>query len=184
MTSKTAEMSVDAVSLSRTRSLHAVAPPRSRRARHDPDRRDRRARLGREVRGVASPHTTPRYFPDEYLYSALARSLAHGSLQIRGEPAHFPALLESIVTAPVWLTGGIELPFRLVQLVHAIVAALAVVPVFAVARRLGPSALAAALVRGADTPPTRVRLRLLPHSGRARARLSRWLPSQRASERW
>ena len=136
MTSKTAEMSVDAVSLSRTRSL-----PRSLlRARDVPDTIliGVIVALASAARFAASvPHTTPRYFPDEYLYSALARSLAHGSLQIRGEPAHFPALLESIVTAPVWLTGGIELPFRLVQLVHAIVAALAVVPVFAVARRLG-----------------------------------------------
>ena len=30
-------------------------------------------------------HTTPRYFPDEYIYASLARSLAEGKgLQIRG----------------------------------------------------------------------------------------------------
>ncbi len=85
---------------------------------------------------VALLHTTPRFFPDEYIYPALAQSLLHGRLEIRGEPAHFPALLESIVTAPLWLAGGVELPFRLTQLLHAVLAAAAIIPIYAICRRL------------------------------------------------
>ena len=46
---------------------------------------------------------TPNYFPDEYLYAALARSLAgfHGA-SVRGHAAHFPALLQPLLTAPAW----------------------------------------------------------------------------------
>ena len=83
------------------------------------------------------PHTSPRYFPDEYIYPALARSILHGHLEIRGEPAHFPAMLEPFVQAPLWLVHGIDLPFRLVQLQHAAIASLAIVPVYLLARRLG-----------------------------------------------
>jgi hypothetical protein len=36
-------------------------------------------------------HTTPLYFPDEYIYSGIARSLAEsGKPLIRGSSAHFP----------------------------------------------------------------------------------------------
>jgi hypothetical protein len=42
---------------------------------------------------VAWKHETPRYFPDEYIYAALGRSLAHGHYEIRGHLAHFPAIL-------------------------------------------------------------------------------------------
>ena len=48
---------------------------------------------------------TPVYLPDEYTYSALARSIAEtGHPTIRGVSAHFPALLEPILAAPFWLT--------------------------------------------------------------------------------
>jgi hypothetical protein len=85
---------------------------------------------------AAVPHSTPRYFPDEYIYAELARSLADGRLQIRGEPARFPALLESLLTAPLWLVGGVETAFRLTQGLHAVVASLVAVPVYLLARRL------------------------------------------------
>ena len=43
---------------------------------------------------VALAHATPLYFPDEYIYATLARSLAeHGRPLIRSSPAHFPALV-------------------------------------------------------------------------------------------
>jgi hypothetical protein len=46
---------------------------------------------------VALAHATPLYFPDEYIYATLARSLAeHGRPLIRSSPAHFPALLEPL----------------------------------------------------------------------------------------
>lgn len=86
---------------------------------------------------AAVPHSTPRLFPDEYIYAELARSLRHGSLTIRGVPAHFPALLEPILTAPFWALGNVDEAFRLTQAMHAIVGSLVAIPVWLLARRLG-----------------------------------------------
>src|SRR3954468_12951290 len=53
---------------------------------------------------AAAGRGTPYYLPDEYIYPSLARSLAeHGRPLIRGAGVHFPALLEPVLTAPVWL---------------------------------------------------------------------------------
>ncbi|HUH15224.1 MAG TPA: glycosyltransferase family 39 protein, partial [Gaiellaceae bacterium] len=61
---------------------------------------------------------------------------------VRGEPAHFPALLEPILAAPFWLAGDPELAYRLTQGLHALAMSLAAVPVYLLARtlRLGPGA--------------------------------------------
>jgi Dolichyl-phosphate-mannose-protein mannosyltransferase len=84
------------------------------------------------------PHRTITYYPDEYIYPTLARSfVTTGHFTIRGANAHFPAVLESIVTAPLWLGSNIELSMRLVQALHAIVISLAAVPLYLLARRLG-----------------------------------------------
>jgi hypothetical protein len=83
---------------------------------------------------------TPVFFPDEYTYAALGRSLAaSGRPLIRGGSAHFPALLQPLVTAPAWLVGDVGLAFRIVQTIGALAMSLAVVPVFLLARRLGLS---------------------------------------------
>jgi hypothetical protein len=51
---------------------------------------------------LARLRITPSAFPDEYIYSALARSLAAtGHLRVHGSAAHFPALLVPFLTAPV-----------------------------------------------------------------------------------
>jgi hypothetical protein len=93
---------------------------------------------------------TPVYFPDEYIYSELGRSIAeHGRPLIRGAEAHFPALLQPLLTAPAWLVNDVETSFRLVQLMGAFAMSLAAVPVFLLARRLGltaPLALGLALL--------------------------------------
>jgi hypothetical protein len=81
---------------------------------------------------------TPNYFPDEYLYAALGRSL--GALQapsVRGHGAHFPALLQPLVTAAAWRAGSLETGYRIVQAIGAAAFTLAAVPVFLLARRLG-----------------------------------------------
>src|SRR4051794_12140098 len=53
---------------------------------------------------LAQLHVTPYYLPDEYLYPALARSIATtGRPLVRGGDAHFPALLQPILTAPFQL---------------------------------------------------------------------------------
>jgi hypothetical protein len=47
------------------------------------------------VAGLARP--TPTYFPDEYTYSALGRSIADsGHPLVRGGSAHFNALLQPL----------------------------------------------------------------------------------------
>jgi len=107
--------------------------------------------LSAVVRGVAAlAHVTPYYFPDEYLYPALARGIANGDGPVvRGALVHFPALLEPLLTAPFWLPGDPLLALRLTQGLHAVAMSLAAVPVFLLARRLGLRdgvALAAALV--------------------------------------
>ena len=86
---------------------------------------------------LALGHTTPRLFPDEYIYSSLAQSLAHGSLTIRGEPAHFPAVLEPLLAAPTWMIGNSELAYHLTQFMHVGVMCLATVPIYLISRRVG-----------------------------------------------
>ena len=85
---------------------------------------------------IASAHSTSRYFPDEYIYTALSRSIAHGSLTIRGNVAHFPGLLEPLVAAPLWGFFSTETAYRLVQAENALAASLAVIPIYMIARDL------------------------------------------------
>jgi hypothetical protein len=84
-------------------------------------------------------HSTPRFFPDEYIYAALGRSLGHGSLEIRGAPVHFPGILEPLLAAPIWRLFPTETAYHLVQTENAVVASLVAIPVFLLARwvRLG-----------------------------------------------
>ncbi len=83
-------------------------------------------------------HTSPRVFPDEYLYVAVARSLGAGDgLTVRGAPAHFPALLEPILTAPIWLLHDTELAYRLTQALHVAAMSAAAIPIYWLARRIG-----------------------------------------------
>ena len=87
---------------------------------------------------IAWQRATPTFFPDEYIYAELARSISEaGQPLIRGAAASFPALLQPILTAPAWLVGDVETSFRLVQTLGALVMSLAVVPVFLLARHLG-----------------------------------------------
>jgi hypothetical protein len=91
------------------------------------------------VRYVAAlGHTTPLYFPDEYIYSSIARSLAQsGRPLVRGSSAHFPAMLEPLLAAPFWLTNDPALAYRLTQAENALAMSLAAVPVYLLVRRLG-----------------------------------------------
>ena len=90
---------------------------------------------------AAAGRVTPDYLPDEYIYSSLARSFAeHGRPLIRGQIAHFPALLEPVVTAPVWLvTNDPERVFRLTQGLNALFVSLAVIPAYLLARKVSLS---------------------------------------------
>ena len=86
---------------------------------------------------VAWQHKTPRYFPDEYIYAALGRSLAHGHYEIRGQLAHFPAILEPLLAAPLWRFFSTETAYQLVQAQNAIALSLTAIPIYALARWLG-----------------------------------------------
>jgi hypothetical protein len=93
------------------------------------------------VRTVASAaHPVPRYFPDEYIYTAIARSLAAGHAPaVRDSPAHFPALLGPILAAPLQALFAPGLAYRLTQCENALLMSLAAVPVYLLARRLALS---------------------------------------------
>ena len=87
---------------------------------------------------VVFAQAVPTFFPDEYIYSALARSLAETGLpQIRGEVAHFPALLAPLLTAPGWLLSDPVASYRAAQALGALAFSLAAVPVYLLARRVG-----------------------------------------------
>jgi hypothetical protein len=89
-------------------------------------------------RGLAGTlKETPAYFQDEYLYAELGRSLAeNGRPLVRGADAHFPALLQPILTAPAWLLEDVGDSYGLVKWIGAFAVSLAAVPVFVLARRL------------------------------------------------
>ena len=81
---------------------------------------------------------TPNYFPDEYLYSELGRSLVEsGRPLVRGVELGSPALLQPLLTAPAWLIDDVEVSYRLVQGFGALAMSLAAVPAFLLARRVG-----------------------------------------------
>jgi hypothetical protein len=92
--------------------------------------------LVRSLLGFA--RATPTYFPDEYMYSALSRSIAEsGRPVVRGGSAHFTALLEPLVTAPLWLLHDTRLAYHLIQVLSVTVMSLVAVPVFAICVALG-----------------------------------------------
>jgi hypothetical protein len=83
---------------------------------------------------------TPGLMPDEYIYASISRSLAEsGRPLVRGGSAHFPALLQPILTAPAWLFGDVGLSYRFVQTIGALAMSLAAIPVYLLARKLGIS---------------------------------------------
>jgi hypothetical protein len=93
--------------------------------------------------------SVPALFPDEYIYSSIGRSIAEsGQPLIRGGSAHFPALLQPIVTAPAWLIGDVDTAYRVVQAIGALAMSLAAVPVYFLARRLGLSARISLVLAG------------------------------------
>lgn len=86
---------------------------------------------------LAWRRATPGYFPDEYMYAELGRSLLEsGTPLVRGESAQFLPLLYPLLTAPAWLWEDVELAYRTIQAFNAVTMSLAAIPVFLIARRL------------------------------------------------
>ncbi|HKC22646.1 MAG TPA: hypothetical protein VKB64_09060, partial [Gaiellaceae bacterium] len=92
--------------------------------------------LARLIAAAARP--VPHYLPDEYIYPSLARSIAeHGRLLIRGVGVHFPALLDPLLTAPVWLvTDDPVRAYGITQGLHAAFVSLAAIPAYLLGKRL------------------------------------------------
>ncbi len=146
--------------------------------------------IGRTLAGWL--RATPIYFPDEYIYSEVGRSIAeHGRPLVRGASAHFPALLQPLLTAPAWLFDDVATSFRTIQLINAVVMSLGAVAVFWLARRLGIGpwvavALAAFTLAIPDMfysaldPRRSVRLPPRPRVRRGRDRSSRQADQARA----
>ncbi len=81
--------------------------------------------------------------PDEYIYSELSRSLAfsHEPL-IRGHLAHYFSLAFPLLSAPLWALGDAESVYKLTQALNALIASLAAIPAFLLARTLRLSSAA------------------------------------------
>ncbi len=101
---------------------------------------------------LASGRTTPRYLPDEYLYPEFARSLARGDgMTILGVHSGFPALLEPLLLTPIWGSLAPAQAILATQALHSVLMALAAVPVFAIARRIGLAEVGALACAAAAT---------------------------------
>ena len=87
---------------------------------------------------AAWQRVTPNYFPDEGIYTSLSRSIAHGHLPaVRGQIAHFPSLLQPLLTAPAWWFGSLDTGYRITQAIEAGAVSTAALAVWWTARRLG-----------------------------------------------
>jgi len=97
--------------------------------------------------GLGLMRPTPLYYPDEYLYTAMARSIASTGLpRVRGHVPHFPALLGPYLMAPAWLIHNVDVAYRVALGWGSLWFSMAAVPAFALARRVGVSEGGALLV--------------------------------------
>jgi hypothetical protein len=92
------------------------------------------------VRGLfALRHEVARFFPDEYTYASLGRSISEGHYAIRGVTSHFPAFLEPLLTAPIWASFSTTTAFHAIQIENVTLVSLGCVPVYLLAHYLGLS---------------------------------------------
>lgn len=105
---------------------------------------------------VSLSRSTAVFFPDEYLYSELSRSISSEGLPlVRGDLILFPSLLQPFFTAPCWLMSSVEDGFRASMVLDSIAMSLAALPVYWLGRRLGLSSwLALAVSAFALTTPS------------------------------
>lgn len=78
----------------------------------------------------------PILFPDEYIYSSLARSLWHGQVAIRGVSFPFRPLLEPIIQAPAWALPNSVAAYHLIQGFHSLLMSLTAIPIYILGRKL------------------------------------------------
>jgi hypothetical protein len=90
---------------------------------------------------VATQVRTPLLYPDEYIHTALARSIPDGTFpHIRGGSVAFFSYLAPLFMSPAWLIGDVHLSYRAAQLLGCIAFSTAAFPVYVLARRLGVNA--------------------------------------------
>jgi hypothetical protein len=81
---------------------------------------------------------TPLYYADEYIYSAIARSIADtGQPDLRGSAWHFPSLLGPYLMAPFWLIDNVGRAYHAIVAFNGVCFSAAVFPAYALARRVG-----------------------------------------------
>lgn len=104
--------------------------------------------LSAAVRAAAAmQRPTPLYYPDEYLYTALARSIAATGLpRVRGAFPHFPSLLGPYLMSPAWLIHDVDTAYRVALAWGSLWSSLAAFPAYSLARRVGVSSRGALLV--------------------------------------
>jgi hypothetical protein len=82
-------------------------------------------------------HVTPALFTDELVFSELARSFAEGGgLRVRDEPFLFPAVVPSLLQAPVWLVSSTPLAYELAKALNTVLMCSAAIPAYWLSRRL------------------------------------------------
>jgi hypothetical protein len=87
---------------------------------------------------VAVNVATPLLYPDEYIHSALARSIVNGTFpDIRGGSVPFFSYLAPLLMAPAWLISNVEIGYRVAQAFGCIAFATAAAPAYLLARRIG-----------------------------------------------
>src|SRR3954463_11121004 len=79
---------------------------------------------------LALHHRGTTYWPDEWIYAGLSRSIGHGHLAIHGNASHFPAILQPILAAPLWRVFSVTTAFQLIQVGNAVAASLVIVPIY------------------------------------------------------
>jgi hypothetical protein len=88
--------------------------------------------------GLSLLQEMPTFVPDEYIYSSLARSIGtHGTTSIRGAHVTFPALLQPLLTSPLWAWTSVGTAYALTKALNAVAMASSIVPVVLIARSLG-----------------------------------------------
>jgi hypothetical protein len=86
----------------------------------------------------------PLYFHDEYLYTALARAIGHGSLLVRAEHVSWGTTISyfgPLVTAPIWRLHNVDISYRLAQATGTLAFASSGPAAYALARRVNVSVM-------------------------------------------
>jgi hypothetical protein len=86
----------------------------------------------------------PLYFRDEYLYTALARAIGHGSLLVRAEHISRGVTISyfaPLVTAPIWRLHNVDISYRLAQATGTLAFASSGPAAYTLARRVNIGAM-------------------------------------------